>query len=107
MSVIAAKARVEGPWWWAWEWPCMGWHAASGQERTLFQEVGTGDWRWDDSPSTPDPTLYFTNVTISSHRSTRSSTPGCLMSQMRSGGLLSLARAKAAGSSTLGLRAWT
>src|SRR3546814_1359037 len=85
----------------------MGWHAASGQERTLFQEVGTGDWRWDDSPSTPDPKLYFTNVPISSPRSTRSSTPGWLMSKMRSGRLLSRARAKAAVSITLRLRAMT
>src|SRR3546814_3832979 len=41
ISVIAANARVEEPWWWAWEWPCMGWHAATGLERTLFQG---GDW---------------------------------------------------------------
>src|SRR3546814_20219265 len=102
MSVIAANARVEEPWWWAWEWPCMGWHAASGQERTLFQEVGTGDWRWDDSPSTPDPKLYFTNVPISSPRSPRSSTPGWLMSKLGAGRLLFVARAEAGGSTTLG-----
>src|SRR3546814_9407755 len=41
ISVITANARVEEPWWWAWEWPCMGWHAATGLERTLFQG---GDW---------------------------------------------------------------
>src|SRR3546814_1131399 len=44
--VMAANARVGEPWWWAWEWPCMGWHAATGVGRTLFQGGNEGNERW-------------------------------------------------------------
>src|SRR3546814_6058346 len=95
----------------------MGWHAATGLERTLFQGgdwgFGIGDSKEQEHPvfpvlcqcrhvpafpnpqsRIPNPRLQRTNVPISSPRSTRSSTPDWLMSKMRSGRLLSRARAK-------------
>src|SRR3546814_9949488 len=77
----------------------MGWHAATGLERTLFQGgdwgFGIGDSKEQEHPvfpvlcqcrhvpafpnpqsRIPNPRLQRTNVPISSPRSTRSSTPG-------------------------------
>src|SRR3546814_13837155 len=77
----------------------MGWHAATGLERTLFQGgdwgFGIGDSKEQEHPvfpvlcqcrhvpafpnpqsRIPNPRLQRTHVPISSPRSTRSSTPG-------------------------------